>query len=78
MLEYTGGVRSYESSDSPDIRSLIDELGCHFGDKLREFLLGCENCFMLLNEKGIMATGSLDARLQPGDKIEVLPFIEAG
>ena len=78
MLEYTGGVRSYKSSDSPDIRSLIDELGCHFGNHLKDFLLGDGNCFLLLNGKGIMATGGLDTRLQPGDKVEVLPFIEAG
>jgi len=78
MLKYTGGVRSYESKNSRDIRSLIDELGCNFGGHLKEFMLGGENCFLLLNGKGIMATGGLETWLQPGDKIEVLPFIEAG
>ena len=77
-LEYTDGARSYESNDSQDIRSLIDELGCHFGSRLKDFLISGENCLFLLNGKGLMAAGGLSAKLNPGDVVEVLPFIEAG
>jgi len=77
-LEHTGGARSYESNDSQDIRSLIDELGCHFGSRFKDFLVAGENCLLLLNGKGLMAAGGMGAKLQPGDTVEVLPFIEAG
>ena len=78
VLEYTGGAGSYEPKNSPDIRSLIDELGCHFGNRFKSFLQSGENCLLLLNGKGLMASGGTDTLLKPGDKIEVLPFIEAG
>ena len=41
-------------------------------------VLGEETCFFLVNGKGIMMTGGLDTKLCPGDKIEVLPFADAG
>jgi len=57
---------------------LIDELGSCFGPRFQAFLLGDETCLFLVNGKGILSTGGLDTGLVPGDKIEILPFIEAG
>jgi molybdopterin converting factor small subunit len=78
VLEHTNKERSFESKDSMNIRELIDELGGHFGERFRKFLLGGGSCFFLVNGTGITATGGLETRLNQGDKIEVLPSIDAG
>ena len=75
---YTGGEGSFSAEGCPDIRSLVDELGSHYGERFKASLLSGENCFFLVNGKGIMSTGGLGTTLNPGDKIEVLPFIDAG
>jgi len=60
------------------VRDLINILSGHFGEDFQDFLLGKETCFFLINGKGIMMSGGLDTKLNPGDKIEVLPFAQAG
>ena len=78
VLEFTGGKKSYEPKNSPNVHMLIDELGCHFGMNFKDFLTSGENCFFLVNSRSIATTGGLATKLHPGDKIEVLPLIEAG
>jgi len=78
VLEFTGGEKSFEPECSPSIRALIHELGCRYGDHLMEFLLGGDNCLFLVNGKSIAASEGLETKLRQGDRIEVLPFIEAG
>ena len=82
VLEYTNGEKSYEppghSANCSTVRDLINILSSHFGDGFLDFLLGEETCFFLINGKGIMMSGGLDTKLNPGDKIEVLPFAQAG
>jgi len=78
MRQYAGGVGSFVPNSSQSLRMLIDELGCRFGDHFKELLLCGENCFFLINGRGIMATGGLDTPLSPGDRVEVMPFIDAG
>jgi len=78
VLEYTNGVKGFESENSPSIRALIDELGVRFGEGFKEYLLGDETCFFLVNGKGIMMTGGLNTELQPGDKIEILTVVGGG
>ena len=83
VLDYTRGEKSFELENCSEtlvsnILELVDELGRHYGEKLKEFLLGEETCFFLVNGKGIMMTGGLDTKLCPCDKIEVLPFADAG
>jgi len=78
VLEYTNGVKGFESENSPSIRALIDELGVRFGEGFKEYLLGDETCFFLVNGKGIMMSGGLNTLINPNDKIEILPFAEAG
>ena len=78
VLEYTKGEKSYTACNSASVRELIIELGEHYGDRLKEFLLGDSNCIFLVNSTGLMKTGGLDTKLKQGDKIEILPFADAG
>jgi len=78
VLDYTNGSKSYEVKDSSNVRELADELAGHYGERLKEFLLGEETCFFLVNGKGIMMTGGMETKLKAGDKIEILPFADAG
>ena len=78
VLEYSKNEKSFYIENCKNIRELINILGDHYGNQLKEFLLGEETCFFLINGKGIIMTGGLDTKLQSDDKIEVLPFAEAG
>jgi molybdopterin converting factor small subunit len=78
VLGYTDGRKSYEDNDCSSVRELVKKLGEHFGEHFKNFLLGEETCFFLINGTGLMMTGGLDTKLQTGDKVEVLPFTEAG
>ena len=78
VLKYTNGEKFYKAEDCSNICELTDKLGSHYGECFKEFLLGEETCFFLVNGKGIMMTGGLNTKLQSGDKVEVLPFAEAG
>jgi len=77
-LDFTGGAATYQPGGSPDLKSLISDLGGRFGDSFRDKLLANDSFLILVNGKGIMQTGGFDTKLSPGDKVEILPFIEAG
>ena len=77
-LDHTGGVADFTPNRSPDLRSLVDEIGSLFGDSFRDVLLANDSFILLVNGKGIMQTGGFETKLYPGDKIEILPFIDAG
>ena len=78
IITQAKGAASFAPQHSLCIRALIDELGGHFGEAFRAFLLAEGTCFFLVNGRAIMSTGGLDTRLSPGDRVEILPFIEAG
>ena len=78
VIDHAGGEASFQSRGSESIRTLINELGDHFGQSFKAFLLGDETCLILVNGKGITTTGGLDTPLSPADQVELLPFIEAG
>ena len=78
VLDQTGDTSSFTPQNSPTIQALIEELGSHFGQVFKDFLLAEGTCFFLVNGRGIMTTGGLHTQLLPGDRIEILPFIEAG
>jgi len=78
VQEYTFKEKSLAISYTQSIRTLIDLLGKRFGARFREFLLGDNNCFFLINGKGIMTIGGLDAPLHEEDTVEILPFVDAG
>jgi molybdopterin converting factor small subunit len=77
VLTYTNGEKSFDTACS-SVRDLIERLGVRYGERSRQFLLGEGTCFFLVNGKGLMASGGLDAKLKPDDRIEVLPFVDAG
>ena len=78
VLDCTNGEKSFEAIDCVNLHELVDKLGGHYGERFKEFLLGEKTCFFLVNGKGIMMTGGLNTKLNPQDKIEVLPFADAG
>ena len=75
---YTLGEKSFEAGDATCVSKLIDLLGEGFGERFKEFLLGENNCFFLVNGKSIMTTGGLNTPLHPCDTVEVLPIVEGG
>ena len=77
-LEYANNTKSHELDDCANMRELIEKLGDHFGNRLKNYLLGEETCFFLVNGTGLMMTGGLETKLKAGDKIEILPFADAG
>jgi len=78
VLNYTNSEKHFEADDCSNVRELVDALGRRYGEKLKEFLLGEETCFFLVNGTGLMLTGGLNTKLKNGDKVEVLPFADAG
>ena len=78
VAEQTGGEKTLEPGPCQDLGSLICELGRRYGESFGELLLSGEFCFFLVNGQGVMTTGGLDTPLKQGDRIEVLPLIEAG
>ncbi|MCL2856269.1 MAG: MoaD/ThiS family protein [Oscillospiraceae bacterium] len=78
VIDHAGEQQSFRLQGSETVRDLIDALGHHFGQKFKAFLLGDETCLFLINGKGIMTARGLDTKLEPEDKVEILPFIDAG
>jgi len=76
--KFTADEKSLEMNGVGSVRSLIDSLGEKYGDKFKDFLLGSGTCFFLVNGSGIMTTGGLATKLSPGDKVDVLPFVDGG
>ena len=72
------GCKSIEIEPVETLKVLIDKLGERLGDGFKEYLLGDDTCFFLINGKSILRTGGLNTKLNPNDKIEVLPMVEAG
>ena len=78
VIKFADNEKFCNIKNCTSVRELINELGDHYGMQLKEFILGGETCFILVNGKGIMMTGGLNTKLQPDDKIDILPFAEAG
>jgi len=78
VQELTHGEPSHETAEVRDVRGLIDELGESFGAAFREFLVGDQTCFILVNGNGLMMTGGYDTPLHNGDTVDILPFITEG
>ena len=92
ITEYTNGEKTFKPGGSsvPEgepgsvpgscrtLRGLLDELGNFYGEGFKDFLNGNETCLILLNGNGVALTGGLDSPLYPGDKIDILPFVDAG
>jgi len=57
---------------------LFGELSRRYGEGFDSFIAGNDTCLILVNGKGVMMSGGLDAPLAEGDKIEILPVVIAG
>ena len=77
LLEQTNGEKTFEPGDCSNLRNLVEKLGHRYGKQFEELLLGDAH-FILVNGRGVMTTGGLNTPLNNGDKIEVLPIVEAG
>ena len=79
ITEYTKGDRSFiPKTDCSTLRVLLDELSSYYGESFRLFVNGDETCLFLVNGRGVALSGGLDSPLASGDRIEILPFVEAG
>jgi len=78
ISKYTNGEKSYTPKNHPTLRGLLEELGEYYGKDFESFINGNETCLFLINSKGIKLTGGLDSLLEQGDKVEILPFVDAG
>jgi len=78
-LEYTGLKKSLEL-DEPcsNVGAMIEILGRLYGDAFKELLLAGEKWIILVNGSGLMYSGGLNTPLQSTDRIDVLPFAQAG
>jgi len=83
ITEYTDGEKTF-SPEVPtmekcnSLRDLLDELYQRYGESFKSFINGNETCLILLNSNGIAFSGGLDSPLKQGDKIDILPFVDAG
>ena len=78
VKEKASGCGSLEIKDAGTVRELIGVLGERFGEAFRDFLLGDDTCFFLVNGSGIMTTGGLNMPLSDSDTFEVLPYVGGG
>ena len=78
VRDHTSGESSFDPGEARDLRRLIEMLGERFGEPFREFLIGDQNCFFLVNGSGTMMTGGYDTPLKNGDTVEILPFVDGG
>jgi len=78
ITRYTNGEKSYTPKAHSTLRGLLEELGDAYGTQFTSFVNGNDSCIILINGKGIMLSGGLDSALNIGDKIKILPFVDAG
>ena len=80
ITEHTGGDSKFTPTpgECSSLRELIDMLGNYYGESFKSFLCGDETCLILVNSSGIAFSGGLDTPLNQRDKVEILPFVDAG
>ena len=85
ITEYTGGDKTYTPvpggaalEGSTTLRALLDELCSHYGERFESLINGSETCLILLNGNGVALTGGPDSPIGPEDRVDILPFVDAG
>jgi len=79
ITEYTNGEKSFSPTTTcSTLRVLLDELSSYYGESFELFIFGNEACLFLVNGQGVAFSGGLDTLINPGDKIDILPFVDAG
>ena len=83
ITEHTNGEKAFSPKIGAmercnTLRELLDELCSRYGESFRAFINGNETCLILLNGNGVAFSGGLDSPLKQGDKVDILPFVDAG
>jgi len=78
ITEHTNGEKTYTPKVHSTMKTLMEELNDYYGENFASLLQGSETCLILINGKGMMLSGGTETPLHPGDKIEILPFVDAG
>ena len=78
VTRYTGGDKTFSPKSHSTLRGVVDELSGFYGEEFGAFIHGDETCIFLINGQGVMMSGGLDSPVCFGDKIEILPFVDAG
>ena len=80
LTEYTDGDKTLTPLPGvcTTLRELLDFLCKHYGERFEAFIKGSETCLILINGNGITLSGGLDSPLKQGDKVEMMPFVDAG
>jgi len=78
ITRYTNGDKTFIAKNHSTLRDLLNELSDNYGENLTAFIDSRDSCLILINGKGIMLSGGLDSPLDQNDKIDILPFVDAG
>ena len=78
VLQHTNGHKEYSPDTCTDLGSLFELLGNEYDQNLKELLISGSSFLVIVNGRGASTTGGLETKLQHGDVVEILPFIEAG
>ena len=79
VTQYTNKDKTFSPTTTcSTLRVLLDELSSHYGESFGQFVYGNETCLFLVNGRGVALSGGLDSPLVPGDKVDILPFVDAG
>ena len=78
ITRHTNGDNSFTPDAHATLRGVLEELSDEYGEEFKAFLHGNETCIFLINGQGVMMSGGLDSPVCVGDKIEILPFVDAG
>ena len=79
VTKQTDGDKTYTpKTHCATLQELLGELSSHYGESFETFIHGNETCLILINGRGITQSGGLESPLNPGDKIDILPFVDAG
>jgi len=78
ITKHTNGEKTFTPKNHSTLKALIDELSDYYGEDFESIINGTETNLLLVNNVGTALTGGLETPLNKGDKIEILPFVEAG
>jgi len=82
VTEYTNGEKTFTPAPgvfSPTtLRGFLDVLCAHYGERFESFINGNETCLILLNGNGVSYSGGVDSPVSFDDKVDILPFVDAG